>query len=429
MSSGQTNKTALGSDYVASIATEARIASQKLVSAPTSAKNAVLLLAAELIAKHSDKIISANKKDMDLARANSLAPALLDRLELTQPRVDAMIDSLKKVASLDDPIGAMDSVRYMPSGIKIGRMCVPLGVVGIIYESRPNVTVEAASLSLKSGNACILRGGSEAFHSNQMLSQLLREALETSGLPAAAITQVKSTDRSIIGLLIGSTEYLDVLIPRGGKGLIERISKESKVNVIKHLDGNCHVYVDRQADIDMAVKIAVNAKTRRYGVCNAMETLLVHQDVAGELLPLVATKLAEHKVELRGCGVTREILADQKVKEATEDDWFEEYLAPVLALKVVETYQQAVEHINHYGSQHTDAIVTDDKTTGEKFIQQVDSSSVMWNASTAFADGFEYGLGAEVGISTDKFHARGPVGLEGLTCKKYVVVGDGNIRP
>lgn len=428
MNSGQTNKTELGSDYVASIATEARIASQKLVSAPTSAKNAVLLLAAELIAKHSDKIISANKKDMDLARANSLAPALLDRLELTQPRVDAMIDSLKKVASLDDPIGAMDSVRYMPSGIKIARMCVPLGVVGIIYESRPNVTVEAASLSLKSGNACILRGGSEAFHSNQMLSQLLREALETNGLPAAAITQVESTDRSIIGLLIGSTEYLDVLIPRGGKGLIERISKESKVNVIKHLDGNCHVYVDRQADIDMAVKIAVNAKTRRYGVCNAMETLLVHQDVASELLPLVATKLAEHKVELRGCGVTREILADQKVKEATEDDWFEEYLAPVLAIKVVETYQQAVEHINHYGSQHTDAIVTDDKITGEKFIQQVDSSSVMWNASTAFADGFEYGLGAEVGISTDKFHARGPVGLEGLTCKKYVVVGDGNIR-
>lgn len=421
--------TKYGADYVATLAKDARTASRELASAPTQLKNAVLLRAATLINKNSATIISANQQDMQAAQNNNLAPALLDRLELTQVRIEAMIDSLEKVASLDDPIGAMDSVRYMPSGIKIGSMRVPLGVVGIIYESRPNVTVEAASLSLKSGNACILRGGSEAFNSNQILSKILREALDDSGLPVAAITQIETTERSIIGLLIGSTEYLDVLIPRGGKGLIERISKESKVNVIKHLDGNCHVYIDKQADHAMAVNIAVNAKTRRYGVCNAMETLLVHKDVAQAVLPNLATGLAEHKVELRGCANTCTILKQHQVKEATENDWFEEYLAPILAIKVVESFQEAVKHINHYGSMHTDAIVTDDKLTGEKFIQQIDSSSVMWNASTGFADGFEYGLGAEVGISTDKFHARGPVGLEGLTSKKYVVVGDGSIRP
>ncbi len=418
-----------GADYINKIAKEARIASRELASAPSQLKNAALLRAAALINKHVDELIAVNGKDMAAAKQNDLAPALLDRLELTQPRIDAMIESLEKVASLDDPIGSMDSVRYMPSGIKIGSMRVPLGVVGIIYESRPNVTVEAASLSLKSGNACILRGGSEAFHSNQILSKILREALDDSGLPAAAITQLEATDRSLIGQLIGSTEYLDVLIPRGGKGLIERISKESKVNVIKHLDGNCHVYLDKQADIAMAVKVAVNAKTRRYGVCNAMETLLVHKDVSAKVLPKVADELSEHKVELRGCSKTRDILINYQVKEATENDWFEEYLAPILAIKVVDDFQEAVNHINHYGSMHTDAIITDDKTTGEKFIQQVDSSSVMWNASTSFADGFEYGLGAEVGISTDKFHARGPVGLEGLTTKKYVVIGDGSIRP
>lgn len=416
-------------DYIAKIAKEARVASRELAGAPTHLKNAALLRAATLINKQSAAIISANEKDMQAAKKNDLAPALLDRLELTKPRIEGMIESLEKVASLDDPIGAMDSVRYMPSGIKIGSMRVPLGVVGIIYESRPNVTIEAASLSLKSGNACILRGGSEAFHSNQILSKILREALDDSGLPAGAINQMESTDRNLIGLLIGSTDYLDVLIPRGGKGLIERISKESKVNVIKHLDGNCHVYVDKHADIAMAVKIAINAKTRRYGVCNAMESLLVHKDVAQEFLPKFANELAEHKVEIRGCDSTQKLLKDFKVKPAVESDWSEEYLAPILAIKVVDNLQEAINHINQYGSMHTDAIVTDDKSAGERFIQQVDSSSVMWNASTGFADGFEYGLGAEVGISTDKFHARGPVGLEGLTTKKYVVVGDGAIRP
>ena len=399
-------------DYIAALAKEARTASRELAGAPTHLKNAALLRAAALIKKQSAAIISANQKDMQAAKENNLAEALLDRLELNEPRIEGMIESLEKVATLDDPIGAMDSVRYMPSGIKIGSMRVPLGVVGIIYESRPNVTIEAASLSLKSGNACILRGGSEAFHSNQILSKILREALDDSGLPAGAINQMESTDRNLIGLLIGTTEYLDVLIPRGGKGLIERISKESKVNVIKHLDGNCHVYVDKHADIAMAVKISVNAKTRRYGVCNAMESLLVHRDVAQDFLPKFATELAEHKVEIRGCAATQKLLSDFAVKPAAESDWAEEYLAPILAVKVVNDLPEAINHINKYGSMHTDAIVTDDKSAGERFIQQVDSSSVMWNASTGFADGFEYGLGAEVGISTDKFHARGPVGLE-----------------
>lgn len=420
------------SEYVATIAAEAQQAAQLLSSAPTSKKNLALTKAVELLDANRTKIVEVNKHDMDNAEKNKLAAALLDRLELNDERVDGMIASLNKVASLDDPIGEINSMKYMPSGIRVGRMRVPLGVVGIIYESRPNVTVEAASLSLKSGNACILRGGSEAINSSLFLTSLMRQALEAAGLAAGAIIQVQSADRAIVGELIGSTEYLDVLIPRGGKGLIERISQESKVNVIKHLDGNCHVYIDKEAESQMALDIAINAKTRRYGVCNAMETLLVHKDRAAELLPQLAQGYMKHEVELRCCDKTMKILKDVKAcdcKPAIEEDWYEEYLAPILAIKVVNDFQQATEHINKYGSHHTDAIVTENKSSGEDFIKQIDSSSVMWNASTGFADGFEYGLGAEVGISTDKFHARGPVGLEGLTCQKYVVLGDGNTRP
>ena len=414
--------------YVAGIAREAREAAYKLASVSTKDKNDVLLRAAELIDQGRAQIMSANQEDMRAATANNIAAPLLDRLELTEDRIDGIISSLEKVATLDDPVGEISSMRYMPSGIRVGRMRVPLGVVGIIYESRPNVTVEAASLCFKSGNSCILRGGSEALNSNLALAAILQRALADIGLPTGAIIQVKSSDREIIGELIGTTEYLDVLIPRGGKGLIERISNESKVNVIKHLDGNCHVYIDKDAESEMAVRIAVNAKTRRYGVCNAMETLLAHKSCAAETLPRVAQELAKHKVEIRGCKETISVLKDYDVKEAKEDDWFEEYLAPILAIKVVDGIDEAIEHINHYGSHHTDAIVTENKSLGEDFVRRVDSSSVIWNASTGFADGFEYGLGAEVGISTDKFHARGPVGLEGLTCQKFVVLGDGNIR-
>jgi glutamate-5-semialdehyde dehydrogenase len=337
-----------------------------------------------------------------------------------------MLEGLRQVAALDDPIGSIRDMKFLPSGIQVGRMRVPLGVIGIIYESRPNVTVEAASLCLKSGNACILRGGSESIHSNRAIARCLRQGLDAAGLPAEVVQVVETTDRAAVGALITMPDYVDVIVPRGGKGLIERISRDARVPVIKHLDGICHVYVDDRADLDKAQAIALNAKTHRYGVCNAMETLLVHQAVADEFLPRVARLYAEKQVELRGCAATRDILPDAVA--ATEEDWSTEYLAPILAIRVVADMDAAIEHINTYSSQHTDAMVSEDYTRARRFLAEVDSSSVMINASTRFADGFEYGLGAEIGISTDKIHARGPVGLEGLTSEKYVVFGDGHIR-
>ena len=414
------------SKYVADIASAARTAAAIMAAAPTAQKNHALLIAADLLDKQRSNVLAANSKDMDNAQSNNLATPLLERLALNDETINSMITSLKQVASLADPIGAISEMKYLPSGIRVGKMRVPLGVVGIIYESRPNVTTDAASLCLKSGNACILRGGSEAINSNMAIAEIMQTALAKAGLPAAAATQVQSTDRAIISHLISTTDYLDVLIPRGGKGLIEKISSESQVNVIKHLDGNCHVYVDKDANLEMALKISVNAKTRRYGVCNAMESLLVHKQVAADFLPQLAGELQQHKVELRGCPRTCQILAN--INQATEDDWSEEYLAPILSIKVVDDLNAAITHINQYSSHHTDAIITDMHPSGELFIRGVDSSSVMWNASTSFADGFEYGLGAEVGISTDKFHARGPVGLEGLTCQKFVVLGTGETR-
>src|SRR5690606_4322233 len=337
-----------------------------------------------------------------------------------------MVEGLRQVAALPDPIGAVRDMKYLPSGIQVGRMRVPLGVIGIIYESRPNVTVEAASLCLKSGNACILRGGSESIHSNRAIAECLRQGLEAAGLPQQVVQVVETTDRAAVGALISMPEYVDVIVPRGGKGLIERISRDARVPVIKHLDGVCHVYIDSHADPEKALKVAVNAKTHRYGTCNTMETLLVDQEIAEDMLPLLAQEFVARGVELRGCDRTREVLAD--ITPATDDDWHEEYLAPILAVRVVDGLDGAIEHINRYSSQHTDSIITENYTRARRFMTEVDSSSVMVNASTRFADGFEYGLGAEIGISTDKIHARGPVGLEGLTSQKYVVFGDGHIR-
>ncbi|HIX61000.1 MAG TPA: glutamate-5-semialdehyde dehydrogenase, partial [Candidatus Halomonas stercoripullorum] len=359
-------------------------------------------------------------------RENGLDPALLDRLALDDARFDAMIEGLKQVAALPDPVGEIDGLHSRPSGIQLGQMRVPLGVIGIIYESRPNVTLEAASLCLKSGNASILRGGSEARDSNAAIAACIRAGLGMAGLPETAVQVVATTDRAAVGQLITMPEYVDVIIPRGGKSLIERISREAKVPVIKHLDGVCHVYVDASADLDKALAIAVNAKTHRYGTCNTMETLLVDAPVAAALLPRLAEAYAEHGVELRGCERTREILAG--ITAASDEDWGTEYLAPVLAVRVVDGIDVAIEHIERYGSHHTDAIITENYGLARRFMAEVDSSSVMVNASTRFADGFEYGLGAEIGISTDKLHARGPVGLEGLTTRKYVVLGDGQVR-
>ena len=351
---------------------------------------------------------------------------MLDRLELTPARIDGMIAGLEQVAALPDPIGTITDMTYRPSGIQVGRMRVPLGVIGIIYESRPNVTVEAASLCLKSGNATILRGGSEAIHSNQAIADCLARGLAAAGLPQAAVQVVKTTDRAAVGELITMPQYVDVIVPRGGKGLIERISRDARVPVIKHLDGVCHVYIDAHADPEKALAVAVNAKTQRYGTCNTMETLLVDREIAEDILPLIASAFRDKSVELRGCEASRAVVAD--MLEATEDDWHAEYLAPILAVRVVDGLDGAIEHINRYSSQHTDSIITENYTRARRFITEVDSSSVMVNASTRFADGFEYGLGAEIGISTDKIHARGPVGLEGLTSQKYVVFGDGHVR-
>jgi glutamate-5-semialdehyde dehydrogenase len=412
--------------YMADLGRAARAASRRVAASSTATRNKALLATRDALDGARARLAEANAEDLARGAAGGLAAPLMDRLELTPARIDAMLEGLRQVAGMPDPVGAITDLNTMPSGIQVGRMRVPLGVIGIIYESRPNVTVEAASLCLKSGNATILRGGSEALASNCAIADCLAEGLQVAGLPQAAVQVVNTADRAAVGCLITMPEYVDVIVPRGGKGLIERISAESRVPVIKHLDGVCHVYIDEGADADMAVAIAVNAKTHRYGTCNTMETLLVAESAAAELLPRLAQAYAAAGVELRGCDRTRAILPGAKV--ATEQDWREEYLAPILAVRVVSGIDQAIDHINTYSSLHTDSIVTRDHARAMRFLREVDSSSVMVNASTRFADGFEYGLGAEIGISTDKLHARGPVGLEGLTSQKYVVFGEGQVR-
>ena len=412
--------------YMQTLGSQARDASRIIAAADTALKNTALLAIADALSDGRDKLLAANAVDMQNGSANGLDAALLDRLELNAPRIDAMIEGLQQVAELPDPIGEVTDLQDRPSGIKLGKMRVPLGVVGIIYESRPNVTIDAASLCLKSGNATILRGGSEAIQSNQAIADCISQGLSKVGLPEAVVQVVNTTDREAVGELITMTESVDVIVPRGGKSLIERISADARIPVIKHLDGNCHVYIDDHADLQKALAIALNAKTHRYGVCNAMESLLVAESVAKTVLPELAALYSEKDVELRGCEKTREIIAS--AISASEEDWSLEYLAPILSIKVVAGLDEAIEHINNYSSKHTEAIITEDQDRANRFIRQVDSSSVMVNASTRFADGFEYGLGAEIGISTDKIHARGPVGLEGLTSQKWVVYGDGQIR-
>jgi len=412
--------------YMQHLGDKARAASRIIASADSKQKNNALLEMANALDANRPVLISANAKDIESGVAKGLSAPMLDRLKIDDAAIDKMIVSLQQVATLPDPIGGITDMRYLDSGIQLGKMRVPLGVIGIIYESRPNVTIEAASLCLKSGNATVLRGGSEAIHSNTAIAQCIREGLDKAGLPIDVVQVVETTDRAAVGQLITMTEAIDVIIPRGGKSLIERISKDAKVPVIKHLDGICHVYIDNEADIEKAINIAVNAKTRRYGVCNAMETLLVHRDIAEKVLPALCTIYQEKGVELRGCEQARAIV--DGMSEAVEDDWSTEYLAGILSIKLVTDLEQAIEHINHYSSAHTDAIVSENYSKSRVFLRQVDSSSVMVNASTAFADGFEYGLGAEIGISTDKIHVRGPVGLEGLTSQKYIVLGDGEVR-
>ena len=412
------------SQYMATLGQAARRAAVLLAKAPTKAKNAALIAIAERITASAEAILDANCRDLEAAAA--LDAAMRDRLTLTPARVAAMAAGLREVAALADPIGTVTDMAYRPTGIQVGRMRVPLGVVGIIYEARPNVTADAAALCLKSGNAAVLRGGSEAHHSNQAIAACVQAGLEAAGLPGTAVQVLATTDRAAVGEMLAHPEYIDVIVPRGGKGLIERVSREARMPVIKHLDGVCHVFIDADADLDKAVAIAVNAKCQRYGTCNTMETLLIDAPIAPRALPLLLARYREAGVELRGCESTRAI--DPNVLPATEQDWYEEYLAPVLAIRVVEGLDDAIAHIRQYGSQHTDAIVTENLVRARRFITEVDSSSVMVNASTRFADGFEYGLGAEIGISTDKFHARGPVGLEGLTSQKWIVIGDGHLR-
>jgi glutamate-5-semialdehyde dehydrogenase len=412
-------------DYMTRLGRAARAASRQVAHASTAQKNRALLAAAEALDAARAELAAANALDLAAGRASGLEPALLERLELTPARIDGMLVGLRQVAALPDPVGAIRDMSYRPSGIQVGKMRVPLGVIGIIYESRPNVTIDAASLCLKSGNATILRGGSEAIHSNRAIALCIQRGLAVAGLPAAAVQVVETTDREAVGALISMPEFVDVIVPRGGKGLIERISRDARVPVIKHLDGICHVYVEALADLVKAQQIAFNAKCYRYGICGAMETLLVDQAIAAQFLPAMAAQFRAQGVELRGCERTCELI---EALPATEADWSTEYLAAILSIRIVDGLDQAIEHINHYGSHHTDAIVTEHQGQARRFIAEVDSSSVMLNTPTCFADGFEYGLGAEIGISTDKLHARGPVGLEGLTCEKYVVIGDGQLR-
>jgi len=421
-------------DLQASIAlmgASARAAASKMAAAPTAAKNAALLALARRLRSETAALATANASDIDAAQAAGLAAPMVDRLRLTPKVLDTVAEGCEQIAAMPDPIGEITHLRRRPSGISVGQMRVPLGVFGMIYESRPNVTIEAASLAIKSGNACILRGGSEAIHSNLALWQLVQAALAEAGLPPDAVQLVQTTDRAAVGHLITSPEAVDVIIPRGGKGLIERISREAKVPVIKHLDGNCHVYVDAQVDLDLALAVTDNAKTQKVSPCNAAESLLVHEAVAGEFLPRIGAVFAAKGVQMRCDAAARALLApvpNAQVVDATEQDWSEEYLAPVISVKVVASLDEAMAHINRYGSHHTDAILTTHHPNAMRFLREVDSASVMVNASTRFADGFEYGLGAEIGISTDKLHARGPVGLEGLTSMKWVVLGQGETR-
>jgi glutamate-5-semialdehyde dehydrogenase len=413
-------------DYMQTLGTQARAASREIARAGTAQKNAALLGIAAALDSSCESLLAANALDLQAGREKQLEAALLDRLELNEARIDTMIEGLKQVAALDDPVGAVSDLKFRPSGIQVGRMRVPLGVIGIIYESRPNVTCEAASLCLKSGNATILRGGSEALHSNQAIAVCIAEGLEQAGLSKHVVQVLDRTDREAVGELITMPEFVDVIVPRGGKGLIERISRDARVPVIKHLDGNCHLYIDDDADAAKAIKVAVNAKTQRYGTCCTLESLLIAESRAVEILPELAEIYRQHGVEMRGCKKTAGIIND--VVAATEQDWETEYLAPVISIKVVSGIDEAIEHINRYSSQHTESIITESFPKSQRFLREVDSSSVMVNASTRFADGFEYGLGAEIGISTDKLHARGPVGLEGLTSQKYIVLGDGHVR-
>lgn len=412
--------------YMTELGQQARRASRTLAGIPTAKKNSALEEIAAELDRARDDLMFENSKDLVKGREKGLDSALLDRLELTTARIDSMIEGVRQIAALPDPVGEIFDMKYLPSGIQVGRMRVPLGGVGIIYESRPNVTADAAALCLKSGNAAVLRGGSEAYCSNQAIAKCIRSALVKTGLPEAVVQVVATTDRAAVGEMIAMPEYVDVIIPRGGKGLIERISQDARVPVIKHLDGICHVYIDDESDPTKAFDVAMNAKTHRYGTCNTMETLLVAEDVAETVLSKLAPAFMEKGVELRGCSKACNLI--NGCKAATEEDWDTEYLAPILSIRVVDGLDQAIEHINTHSSQHTDAIITENYTRARRFLTEVDSSSVMVNASTRFADGFEYGLGAEIGISTDKFHARGPVGLEGLTSVKYIVLGDGHIR-
>jgi len=413
-------------NYMVGIGRQARAAARLIARADTASKNSALLAIAASIRRDAGPLAAANAKDVKSARARKLDSAAIDRLTLTPKVIETMAEGVEQIAALPDPVGEISELKYRPSGIQVGRMRVPLGVIGIIYESRPNVTADAAALCLKSGNAAVLRGGSEALHSNQAIAACVQDGLKQAGLPAHAVQVLDVTDRAAVGELITLQQYVDVIVPRGGKGLIERLMRESRIPMIKHLHGVCHVYIDDRADASKAIRIADNAKTQRYGTCNTMETLLIHEAIAPSVLPELARIYLDKGVELRGDEAARTLIPE--MKEATEDDWHAEYLAPILAVRIVSTMDQAIEHIATYGSQHTDAIVTEDITRARRFLREVDSSSVMVNASTRFADGFEYGLGAEIGISTDKLHARGPVGLEGLTSLKYVVLGDGHVR-
>jgi len=401
-----------------------------MAKAETAPKDRALTEMAAAIERDADRLLDANRCDVEDARANGLAAAMLDRLTLSAANVATMAEGLRQIAQLPDPVGEISGLNYRPSGLQVGRMRVPLGVVGIIYEARPNVTADAAGLCLKAGNAAILRGGSEALHCNQAIAACVHEGLRAAGLPEAAVQVIETTDRAAVGELITMKDYVDIIVPRGGKGLIERISAESRIPVLKHLDGVCHVYIDDRADLGKAIRIADNAKTQRLGTCNTMETLLVHRNIAATILPRLCRIYLDKGVELRGDAQARAAAGElsPRMKEATDEDWYTEYLAAILAIRVVDDLDQAIEHITVYGSQHTDAIVTEDYTRARRFLREVDSSSVIVNASTRFADGFEYGLGAEIGISTGKLHARGPVGLEGLTSQKFIVLGDGQIR-
>ena len=412
--------------YIKNLLVNAKIDSASIANAPSSSKNVFLSYLEKQLISNKDEIISENKKDLTLAKKNKLEPAFIDRLIISSKTIDSMCEGLRNIHSLNDPIGNIEKISVRPNGLKIGKMRVPLGVILIIYESRPNVTIDVAALAVKSGNSVILRGGSEALHSNLFLGKLIQKALQLAKLPSYAVQIVNKSERSLVTELITAKDYIDVIIPRGGKGLIKNISDNAKIPVIKHLDGNCHIYVDEFASLNQAIEIVENSKTQRYGTCNTLESLVVHKSIADQFLKKIASKFKKHKVEMRGCNETCKILTN--ITKATADDFYEEYLAPIISIKIVNSLKAGIDFINKHSSKHTEAIITENYTHAQNFLKLIDSSSVMINASTRFADGFEYGLGAEVGISTDKFHARGPVGLEGLTSEKYVVFGEGQTR-